>query len=259
LTCSANVRIIWKGAGEKSSPKEKKCGTVWRSQAVGENRTQKRRNTGMKEYKDTINDIFHRLITTNKELTTILSKQTHFTLDSPLWSLVFFSKRTHFPHFFANFEDRNSTFTIYHSTFRRTAATKRTHFQGSRSIPASGKSPCRLSAFLIVLESLGSCVLRFLYLSKRTHFQSRRRFQHRFNIHRRRRFLNFDFYSLIFDVLSKRTHFPALCCLQYANCRPNKKTINVANKPPCFLKNYLAGAEFLAIISFLYILRDINK
>jgi hypothetical protein len=32
----------------------------------------------MQEYKDTISDIFHRLRTTNKELTTILSKRTQF-------------------------------------------------------------------------------------------------------------------------------------------------------------------------------------
>jgi hypothetical protein len=52
--------------------------------------------------------------------------------------------------------------------------TKRTHFQSSRSIPASDKSPCRLSVFQIILGCLGSCVLRFLYFSKRTHFRSSR-------------------------------------------------------------------------------------
>ncbi len=43
--------------------------------------------------------------------------------------------------------------------------TKRTHFQ-SRSIPASDKSPCRLSVFF----NFTFCPLPFAFLSKRTHF-----------------------------------------------------------------------------------------
>ncbi len=45
--------------------------------------------------------------------------------------------------------------------------------------------------------------------TKRTHFQGSRSFQLRMKIHRLRRFLDFDFCSLIFDmILSKRTQFP---------------------------------------------------
>jgi hypothetical protein len=41
-------------------------------------------------------------------------------------------------------------------------SSKRTHFQSSRSIPASDKSLRRLSAFHVILESLSSWVLGFL-------------------------------------------------------------------------------------------------
>jgi hypothetical protein len=142
-------------------------------------------NTGMKEYKNKLSHNSTILQFTIRKtnpfwleagswpLEAIFAKRTHFAPDSLLWSLVFFAKRTHFPHFFANFENHNSTFNIYHSTFRRTAATKRTHFQSSRSIPASDKSLCRLSAFHIILKSLGSWVLKFLVFTKRTHFKHR--------------------------------------------------------------------------------------
>jgi hypothetical protein len=101
-------------------------------------------------------------------LEAVFAKRTHFALDSSLWSLVFFTKRTHLA------SNTGCLFicqlSIVNCQFRRIAATKRTHFQCSRSIPASDKSLCRLSAFLIILESLGSWVLKFLVFAKRTHF-----------------------------------------------------------------------------------------
>jgi hypothetical protein len=98
LPRSAYVRIIRKGAGEKSRPKEKKCGTVWRSQAVG------RKTESANKEGDTMNNqaliplyYLHAL----QELHGKKTKRTHFALDSSLWSLVFFTKRTHFTGFSA--------------------------------------------------------------------------------------------------------------------------------------------------------------
>jgi hypothetical protein len=56
--------------------------------------------------------------------------------------------------------------------------------------------------------------------TKRTQFQGRRSILLRVNLHRPRRILNFDFCSLIFDmILTKRTHFFVNPTLQGLNLR----------------------------------------
>ncbi len=74
--------------------------------------------------------------------------------------------------------------------------TKRTHFQGSRSILASGKSLCRLSAF----RTFAIYPFPFAFLSKRTHFVSELR-------------------TTISELLSKRTHFPLFSTKKHTHLR----------------------------------------
>jgi hypothetical protein len=134
LTRSAYVRIIRKGTGEKSrqkgknrvAPSSEACGcflsqSVARSGAARpwektRHNKEEYRNEGIQEYK------------------------------------------------------KNKTNPIFPFFNQKRTFAKRTHFQSSRSISASDKSLCRLSAFPIILESLGSWVLKFLIFTKRTHF-----------------------------------------------------------------------------------------
>jgi hypothetical protein len=101
--------------------------SLWVLHAADKGRT-KRRNAGMKEYRNKLSRNSTRLRTKNHELRTVLSKRTHFTTNYELRTKNFFVKRTQFPHFSANFETSIFQLSIVHCQFRRSAATKRTQF-----------------------------------------------------------------------------------------------------------------------------------
>jgi hypothetical protein len=148
LTRSAYVRIIRKGAGEKSRPK----GVATSSEACG--RCDENGNCKKEGDKMTIQ------------------------------SLIPFDYLHALHELHGEFCKTNPIFPFFNQ--KRTFA-KRTHFQSSRSIPASDKSLCRLSAFL----AFTFYPLLFTFLSKRTHFDNTIRYANAINS----------------ELFAKRTHF----------------------------------------------------